>query len=165
MKRFGPLLFLTALIWTWTVVHSESAISFSTHVNIQTEFRDLLFKSIQDKRPDARNIQILELWTKESGKSRSDSQVEVHVTYSFDTPDAEGSSLNRNEISAHATLKKDTETQDSETWVLINYTPTRDDIQFTEGLRISAGVNSELDSSDETDTPDTETPDSVAPEN
>jgi hypothetical protein len=142
MKRIGPLLFLAALIWTWNIVHSESAIPFSTHVNIQTEFRELLLKSIKEKRPDAQNIQISELWTKESGQFDEDkSEVEVYVTYSFDTPDSEGTSLNKNEITAVAILKKDNETNDSETWILESYKPTRDDIQFTEGLRITAGVS------------------------
>jgi len=140
MKRIGPLIFLAALIWSWNIVHSESSVSFSTHVNIQSEFRDLLLKSIQEKRPQAQNIQILELWTKNLAPHKQPEEVEVHVTYAFDTLDPDSSSFNHNEISAIAILKKDIETRDTETWILESYTPTRDDIQFTEGLRITAGT-------------------------
>jgi len=149
MKRIGPILFLAALIWTWNVVHSESSIPFSTHVNIQTEFRDLLVKSIQEKRPEAINIQIIELWTKGVMPTKKPSEVEVHVRYAFDTPDLSGSSFNKNEISAVAILKKDTETSETETWILESYTPTRDDIQFSEGLRITAGMSDEPHSNGE----------------
>lgn len=141
MKRIGPLIFLAALIWTWNVVHSESPVSFSTHVNIQNEFRDLLLKSILEKRPDAQNIQILELWTKSISPYDQATEVEVHVTYAFDILDSESSHVNRNKISAVALLRKDTEINDTETWILERYTPTRDDIQFSEGLRITAGAS------------------------
>lgn len=138
MKRIGPLVFIAALIWTWKIVHSESTISFSTHVSLQSEFRDLMVQTIQSRKPEARNIIVTELWT----ETASQDTVRVYLTYRFETPASEGE-WSLNEIGAQALLKKDGENADTQNWKLMSFTPTKDEIQFSEGLRITAGASLE----------------------
>lgn len=159
MKNFGPLFFLIALIWSWHLVHSTSSVPFSTHMNLQTEFSELIVKSIQSRKPESKNIQIQEVWT----ESLNSEQVKLHVTYSFELP-SDNESWSRSEISAEALLQKESQDDQGQKWKLIEFTPNRDEIIFSEGLLITPGAiesdkaetNQNLDSNQQTTQPTSE---------
>lgn len=137
MKRLSPLFLVIALIWTWNIVHGESTPSFSTHVNIQNELREIIQGSITKKYPEARQINIYQLWT----EAEKQNLIRASLAYRFEAPDEAGQ-WTQIDIEASALLKKDEATVE-DVWTLKQLQANHSSLAFAEGLRIIAGQNAE----------------------
>ena len=130
MKRISPLLFLVVMAWSWTKVHQESQPNFATHVNLQAELRDLVFKAVQEKFPQAREIQILQLWTERQNAHR----ILAELSYRFEAPDQQGS-WNQQEVKGSVLLTKAVNSPE-DVWTLGKFKSQHNAIDFQEGLVI-----------------------------
>ena len=102
MKYFSALFFTVALVWTWNVIHSSPNISFETHSGIQDEVSSLLERTVKEKKPDATDIQIENIWSESMGTDR----VKVHFVYSFKAPDGPGGPLYTTRISGQGLFQR-----------------------------------------------------------
>ncbi len=125
MKYLSVLLFSTALIWTWFLIHSEPAVSFETHFGIQEKMGVVISEAIAKKKPTASEIKIERIWTEVIG----DSKIKAHFIYSFkDNSDAGAVT---SQIQGEGILERQpVDETGADRWSLSHVQTTNDVIQF-----------------------------------
>lgn len=130
-KIISLLVFTAALIWTWNLVNSSSAIGFETHSGIQQKLSILIQETIQKKKPEARDFQIMRLWT----EPLNDNKIRAVFAYKF----VEGK-----EDSAEQTLEGEailhreaSEDAGTDHWTLQSVKTTSDTVIFNEGSTVN----------------------------
>lgn len=138
MKYLSVLVFAVVLTWTWFVVNSEASISLETHVGIQNKLGNLIRDSILNKKPQAANITILDLWT-EPVKEGDITQIRAHFAYRFEEP-GEAQGKITSELSGEALMEPSPDDGSGlEKWVVKQFISTSDSISFSEPLVIATG--------------------------
>jgi len=152
MKYVSLVLFTIALIWTWTLVHSTSDISFETHSGIQEKLAVLITDTVKAKKPTASEIVIEKIWT----EVISNEKVKAFFIYSF--KDNTETGLVTSEIRGEGILERKGETEDgSDHWVLTNVHASSDAIQFDDATIVTGSANSTEDETPAQTPPVTET--------
>lgn len=135
MKYLSILFFLVLLIWTWSIVHTESPVPFETHAGIQNKLVQIIAENIQKKKPDASEISIQKIWT----EPLVNGQVKAHFTYRFKAPTSEGA-MTDSEISGEGLLEHQADDGSGlDRWKLYEIKTTSDSIKFEEALVITTG--------------------------
>lgn len=138
MKKIVSLLvFTAALIWTWNLVNSSSAIGFETHSGIQQKLSVLIQETIQKKKPEARDFQIMRLWT----EPMNDNKIRAVFAYKFvegkeDSAEQtlEGEAILHREVSADSGTDR---------WTLQSVKTTSDSVIFNEGSVVNPSTPDE----------------------
>lgn len=156
MKYASLAIFAAALIWTWTLIHSASPISFETHSGIQERLAEFIVETVKSKRPNASEILVEKIWTEVLG----DGKVKAFFIYSFkDSSDEAG--LVSSRIQGEGILERQGEDETgNDRWSLTQVQTTGDAIQFDEALIVTGSPEG---TSDETSESLTESPASESP--
>jgi hypothetical protein len=78
-KILSLIVFFTLLVWTWNVIHTTPAVGFETHTAIQEKILEMLTSTLQAKRPQAQQIEVVRLWT----ESLDDNKIRAVFSYKF----------------------------------------------------------------------------------
>lgn len=142
-KFWGVLFFTVALIVSWNIIHSETAIGAETHVGIQAQLRDLILNTVQSKRPDARNLRVNRLWT----EVMNENKVRAVFTYTFEEVSETGTPQEQS-VDGEAVLHREpSDDVRLDRWALQSVRTTNNNILFAEGSVITPNASAE----DETD--------------
>ena len=125
MKYLSVLLFSTALIWSWFLIHSEPAVSFETHFGIQEKMGAVISEAIAKKKPTASEIKIERIWTEVIG----DGKIKAHFIYSFKDNSEAGAVTSQ--IQGEGVLERQPMDETGvDRWSLSHVQTTNDIIQF-----------------------------------
>lgn len=137
MKYLSLVIFVAALAWTWSLVHSTGTVSFETHSGIQEKLALLITETIQAKRPTASEIVIQKIWT-ENLSAKGD-KVRAAFEYSFKDNSGEAG-LITSEIKGEGILERQPEDgSGNDRWVLTKVHTSSDSIQFDEAMIVTPG--------------------------
>lgn len=137
MKYLSAIIFTAALVWSWNVIHSKSALSNETHTGIQQRLAQLIIDTVKAKKPAATEISVVKIWT----EPVSDTEVRAIFHYSFKEPTEDGS-FSVSQISGEGIL--DHQPDDgtgNDRWTLTKVTTNSDAVIFEDGLVVTAGGN------------------------
>ncbi|MFS4459219.1 hypothetical protein [Bdellovibrio sp. HCB2-146] len=136
MKKIVSLVvFIVALAWTWNVIHSSEAIGFETHSGIQTKLAELIQQTLSAKKPHAKDLSIMRLWTESMGENK----VRAIFAYKFTDTSETGEALEQI-IEGEAVLHREpSETPNVDKWTLQSVKTTNDMVVFSEGSTITPG--------------------------
>ncbi|KYG68651.1 hypothetical protein [Bdellovibrio bacteriovorus] len=150
MKKIVSLIvFLVALVWTWNVIHTSEAVGFETHSGIQLKLAELIGNTLTTKKPQAKDLSIMRLWTESLG----DNKVRAVFAYKFIEPSEEGEELEQI-IEGEAVLHREpSEDANTDKWVLQSVKTTNDIVVFTEGTTLTPGEAPETEEAAPTATP------------
>ena len=139
MKRIVSLLvFVSALIWTWNVIHTTEAVGFETHSGIQVQLAKLIGDTLAVKKPEAKDLTITRLWTESLGENK----VRAIFAFKFLEPVIENETLEQT-IEGEAILYREpSDDPEVDRWVLQSVKTTNDIVVFTEGSTITPGDGS-----------------------
>lgn len=140
MKYISLIVFSALLIWTWNVIHHNSAISFETHSGIQEKLASIISETIKAKRPNASDILIEKIWT----EVLSEKKVKAFFIYSF--KDSSESGLVTSQIKGEGILERQSsEDPQIDKWALTNVKTSNDSIQFDDSTIITGSPNGSPD--------------------
>jgi len=143
MKYLSVLAFALLLGWTWSVIHSDSSISYETHAGIQEKLSQLIKQSVMNKKPGASAVRIQKIWTEPKSKD----EVQAHFVYSFQEPDSNGQMIT-SQISGDSLLQKQPDDGSGlDRWSLKDVKTTGDAVVFQEGLLVTPDQDPSPDSS------------------
>lgn len=149
-KILSLIVFFALLIWTWNVIHTTSAIGFETHTAIQEKIIEMLSSTLQVKRPQAKDIEVVRLWT----ENLDENKIRAVFTYKFQDKiaDLEQSPAQVTNQTTNQTTEQTTEqTIDGEAilqrqnsddpsldnWKLLEVKTTGDTVIFREGSTVT----------------------------
>jgi hypothetical protein len=128
-KIISPLVLVILLVWSWQVVHTESAIGFETHSGVQLKLAELIGNTLQAKKPEAENLQIIRIWT----APLSDNKIQAVFSYKF-TEKTEDTESAEKIIQGEAVLYREpTEDPTIDKWVLQSVRTQLESLNFNEG--------------------------------
>lgn len=128
-KIISPFVLAAALFWTWHIVHSQSAIGFETHSGVQLKLAELIGNTLQAKKPEAENLQIVKIWT----APLNENKIQAVFSYRFTEKSPEGDPADKI-IQGEAILHREpTEDPTLDKWVLQSVKTQLESLQFTEG--------------------------------
>ncbi len=134
MKYISTLIFAIALACSWNLVHRESPIDFETHASIQLKLIDVIRQSVMEIKPNAKNIEILNVST----ELVNEHTVKAYFSYKFQEPDAETGELTEQTINGEATLRRNKGADPNEDhWVMENVITKTGEMTFKKGLVIT----------------------------
>lgn len=128
-KIISPLVLAATLLWTWHVVHSQSAIGFETHSGVQLKLAELIGNTLQAKKPEALDLKIVKIWT----APLSDNKIQAIFAYKF-TEKTEENDTAEKIIQGEAILYREpSEDPTLDKWVLQSVRTQLESLNFTEG--------------------------------
>jgi len=131
-KIISPLVLVILLVWSWQVVHSESAIGFETHSGVQLKLAELIGNTLQAKKPEAENLQIVKIWT----APLSENKIQAVFSYKF-TEKTEDTETAEKMIQGEAVLYREpTEDPTIDKWVLQSVRTQLESLSFNEGSAV-----------------------------
>ncbi|MFP5519429.1 MAG: hypothetical protein ACLGGX_05965 [Bdellovibrionia bacterium] len=138
-KIISLIIFAAALSWTWNIIHTESAVGFETHSGIQVSLAKVIVDTVAEKRPEAKNIEIIELWTEKI----SDTKVRAYFSYKFSEPSENGEMVDQ-AIKGEAVLHREpSDEPGKDVWILQNVETNNDSVVFNEGSLITPDMETE----------------------
>lgn len=138
-KIISLIVFAAALIWTWNIVHSSSAVGFETHSGIQQKLAELIQQTIQKKKPEARDFQIVRLWT----ESVNENKVRAVFAYRFNEGTA-ATDATEQTIEGEAILHREiANDQNVDRWTLVSVKTLHDTVIFEDGSLINPATPDE----------------------
>ena len=139
MRYLSILVFACAFAWSWNLIHSANSISYETHVGLQNKMSELIIQSIQSKKPNATEIQVIKIWTEPMGESK----VKTHFVYQYNDI-LESGEKTAQVLEGYATLSRQTsEDAENDNWKLEAMSVSNDMISFDEGLVVKPGEGPE----------------------
>jgi hypothetical protein len=132
MKIISLLIFSSALIGSWALVHAPRPVAESVHIGIQNDLRNIISEYVQKNLPDSKNLVFQKFWTETVTKN----QVKAVFVYSFDNKD--GGETANVEIGGEAILNKVAETPEMVTWSFDQLTISDNKVTFTDPIQITA---------------------------
>ncbi len=134
MRALGVIVFSFLMVWTWKVVHSSAAVPFETHAGIQEKVGEMIVKTVQEKRPLAKEISVERVST----EVLPNGKLKVFFTYHFSDSIEDGSFV-KNRIVGSGLLEKQETADQDERWILNDVKTSSDGLVFEQGLVISPG--------------------------
>jgi len=127
-KILSLVIFTAALVWTWNLIHSSSAIGFETHSGIQVKLAELIKATLAEKKPTAADIAVTRLWT----EALNDNKVRAVFAYTFSETDENGEKMEQI-IEGEAVLHREPSQDGTDLWALQSVRTTNDIVSFSEG--------------------------------
>jgi hypothetical protein len=141
-KIVSPIVLAVLLVWTWHTIHAPAAIGFETHSGIQLKLMELIQSTLQAKKPDAKDLEVIKIWTSAVG----DNKVQAVFAYQFTEPAEDGGTAKKT-IQGEALLHREpTEDATLDKWVLQSVKTQLEALNYSEGSVI-------LPETDESTTP------------
>lgn len=132
-KILSLVVFTVALVWSWSVIHSASAIGIETHSGIQDRLATLIQQTVQQKKPAAQDIQVVRLWT----ETLDENKVRAVFAYRF-TEMFDGGEKSEQTVEGEAILHREpSEDSRIDRWVLQNVRTTNDIVTFDQGAVVT----------------------------
>ncbi|MNS63509.1 hypothetical protein D3C72_966050 [compost metagenome] len=132
-KIISLVVFIAALVWTWNVVHTTEAIGFETHSGIQERLAELIKNTLAAKKPNAKDLSIMRLWT----EPMNDNKVRAVFAYKFTEVSAEEGEIEQL-IEGEAILHREAAPNaETDTWTLQSVKTTNDIVTFTDGTTLT----------------------------
>lgn len=136
MKFIGVLVFLLAMNWSWSLIHSPTSISQSVHLGIQEDVKQIISTYIQENLPNSQNLTFDRFWT----EKLKEGKVKASFIYSFEDENAEVGAA-KVQVEGFAVLNKTPEeTKDYEVWSFDELHILDNQIEFKEPLKVSPGA-------------------------
>jgi hypothetical protein len=134
MKYISTLIFALALAYSWNLVHREAKINFETHASIQLKLIDVIKQSVQEIKPLARDIEVLNVST----EPIDEHSVKAHFNYKFQEPDTETGELTEQKIEGEAFLRRNKSIDPNDDhWTMENVSTKTGTMTFKSGIVIS----------------------------
>lgn len=131
-KIVSPIVLAVLLVWTWHTIHAPAAIGFETHSGIQLKLMELIESTLQTKKPDAKDLEVIKIWTSSLG----DNKVQANFAYRFTEPSADGGSAKKT-IQGEAILHREpSEDPTIDKWILQSVKTQMEALNFVEGTEI-----------------------------
>lgn len=150
-KIISPIVLAVLLVWTWHTINAPSAIGFETHSGIQLKLIELIENTLQARKPEAKDLEVVKIWTSALGENK----VQAIFAYRFSEP-SEGGEMTKKTIQGEAVLHREpTEDATIDKWVLQSVKTQLEALSFSEGSTVlpeEAGAAEAV-----TPTPETET--------
>ncbi len=128
-KIVSPIVLAVFLIWSWQTINAPSAIGFETHSGIQLKLMELIESTLQSRRPEAKDLDVVKVWTSALG----DNKVQAVFTYRFSEPTEDGE-ITKKTIQGEAILHRElTEDPTIDKWVLQSVKTQLESLNFSEG--------------------------------
>jgi hypothetical protein len=128
-KIISPLVLAAVLLWTWHIVHSQSAIGFETHSGVQLKLAELIGNTLQAKKPDAENLQIVKIWT----APLNENKIQAVFSYKFTEKSQDGDPAEK-VIQGEAILHREpSEDPTLDKWILQSVRTQLESLDFSEG--------------------------------
>lgn len=128
-KIISPIIVALLLIWSWHTVHSPSSIGFETHSGIQLKLMELIQSTLQAKKPEAKDLEIVKVWTSALG----DNKVKANFAYRF-TETSEGNETTRKTIEGEAVLYREpSEDPTIDKWIIQSVKSQLEALNYSEG--------------------------------
>lgn len=132
-KFLSLILFLAALVWSWSLFHSQDIISLETHARIQNRFVVLIAETLKQHRPNSTDLKIMSIYTQKI----DDNQIRAHFSYMF-KDQLEGQEAVTQSIEGDAYLYRGlSENPADEKWIAKNIKTNSSSIQFQQDLVIT----------------------------
>lgn len=134
MSKFLSLvLFLAALISSWSLFHSHDIISQATHARIQNRFVVLIAETLKQHRPNSTDLKIVSLYTQKI----DDNQIRAHFSYIF-KDQLEGKEPVTQSVEGDAYLYRGlSENPADEKWIAKNIKTNSNSIEFQQELVVT----------------------------
>jgi Co/Zn/Cd efflux system component len=154
-KILSLVVFFALLVWTWNVIHTSPAIGFETHSAIQDKIVDLLTSTLQAKRPQAQNIEVIRLWTENLDENK------IRAVFAYKFQDKIAASDSPEQSSTQSATQDNTQSTDQtiegeailqrqssddpslDNWKLLEVKTTGDTVIFREGSTITPDESSQ----------------------
>lgn len=134
MKYISTIIFALALAYSWHLVHREVPISAQTHEELQQIWLDGLKERILQVKPQARNIQIIDI----RSEALNENNVKLSFTYQFQEPDEDPNQLVTQKIESEAFLARSkTAAAGSNEWDLVKLKIETVEMDFKDGVLIT----------------------------
>jgi hypothetical protein len=131
-KIISPIVLAVLLVWTWHTIHAPAAIGFETHSGIQLKLMELIESTLQAKKPEAKDLEVIKIWTSSIGENK----VKANFAYRFTEPGEENGTAKKT-IQGEAVLHREpTEDATIDKWVLQSVNTQMESLNFTEGSEI-----------------------------
>ncbi len=182
MKYIALVVTLAFMAWTWSLAKSPSNFGLQEHQAIQENLEHLLTEQIQQERPNAKNIQFLQLYSEtviperellvhvrvaiqdtvgpitatSTGERGSDKDTNLEpVSEGAKAPDPQTSSETTEETTETLRRSYVLKSGDGTTWAILKRLPGTPEIEFKHGLRVTprAGNDEEAVTPDSTNSP------------
>ncbi len=135
MKYLSVVVLTAGLIWTWNIIHGRTQIDADVHAGIQNKLIQIIRETLQSKKPQLQDLQILKIWTEAKGKDA------VHAIFSYKFKDLdEAGSPYEQTIDGEAKLKRQADSQNEERWLLEEVKATSNNIVFSDGMIITPNM-------------------------
>lgn len=135
MKIVSVLIFATALIGSWYVVHAKRPIAQSVHAGIQADLKNIIAEYVQKNLPESRGLRFEKFWTETVQKNK----VKAYFVYSFEDT-TEGGEPASVEIEGSAILNKIDENEEVVTWSFDELQILDNKVEFSEPIQVTAGT-------------------------
>ena len=131
-KIVSPIVLAVLLVWTWHTIHAPAAIGFETHSGIQLKLMELIQSTLQAKKPDAKDLEVIKIWTSSLG----DNKVQANFAYRFTEPSEDGGSAKKT-IQGEAILHREpSEDPTIDKWILQSVKTQMEALNFVDGSEI-----------------------------
>jgi hypothetical protein len=128
-KIISPIVIAILLVWSWFNIHSPASVGFETHSGIQLKLMELIQSTLQAKKPEAKDLEIVKVWTSALG----DNKVKANFAYRFTEPSEEGETA-RKTIEGEAILYREpTEDPTVDKWVIQSVKSQLEALNYSEG--------------------------------
>jgi len=138
MKFLSVLVITALMIWTWSMINSEPAVSLETHAGIQSRLAGLIAETIKGKKPASSEVLIDNMWTETLDSTPGKTQVKAHFVYHYS--ESIDNAPVTSQISGEALL--DLQPADSsglEHWSMSGLKTTNDQVVFGQPMIITTG--------------------------
>ena len=140
MKYVSLVIFVAALAWTWSVIHSEASVPFETHSAIQEQLASHIIEKIKAQRPNATDILVEKMWT----EILSPDKLKAHFAYSFKENLESGAAISK--ITGEGMLVHEGEDAEGRPrWVFTKGPASSNAIQFDDTTVITGSPNGSPD--------------------
>lgn len=137
LKFIGIIVVLAALKWTWSMANCEPAVDARTHVQVQSELKNIIAQVLAQLRPAATNLKFNSVWTEEL----ADNKLKAHFSYSFKDQDESGEDVEQAE-EGFGILNRipDPNNPTPNAWSLDEVTVSQEIIDFKKSIVIAPGA-------------------------
>ncbi|MFZ3231750.1 MAG: hypothetical protein WA160_16195 [Pseudobdellovibrio sp.] len=154
IKIVSLFIFVTAFVWTWSLLTTKNTIGIDVHAGIQSKLAILIQNSIKTKRPNSSNFELNRIYTEKI----DDNKIKAYFSYKFSDSLEEDEQVQQI-ISGEAILNRGlSEDSKVQKWVIQSVKTDVSNLNFKEGLVITSDgksiVETEPQPATEVETPD-----------
>lgn len=140
-KILSLIVFVFALVWTWSLIHSATSVGFETHSGIQQRLNEMIEASLKKARPEAQNLEIFKLWT----ETLSNNKVRAVFAYKFSDKSESGEMVEQTVAGEAILYREPSDVENEDLWILQSVKTTNDSLIFAEGSLVTPDMDAEAE--------------------